>query len=402
MNSNFLNNMSFQKKLCLLIIYLLAFFQILTVLGAFPFIFSEMMKPSYQGGIPDFAVFWSAGKLALSGKAVDSYHIDIIRQIQQSIFPGISDTHLLPFLNPPVFFFYIIPFALFSYQTGTLLWFALPTAGYIIILSRLAPKYLILPAAFAIWPFFNSAALGQSALIHTTLWGCAAYCFLKNKKILAGIALGFLAYKPQMGLFIPLALIAQKEWKVFISASLTVAVLVLASYFVFGVGVWKAFFSSSFAFVNSMYVYYDKPIVSPHWFYGVFGLLRFLGTSAETALITHWISIALFAVSIFFIWRNKKYSLEIKLAFLILFSIFSSYYVLAYDLLALIVVGALLLRIAEQKGFYPSEPYLYLLAIISSHVIRFIHIPVLFLPWAILALILYWRLCEEGKVEPGA
>jgi hypothetical protein len=65
--------------------------------------------------------------------------------------------------------------------------------------------------------------------------------WLDRRPELAGICFGCLAYKPQLGIIVPLALAVAQRWRVFIVASATVVVMVLVSTLAFGIGIWGPF-----------------------------------------------------------------------------------------------------------------------------------------------------------------
>ncbi|MEI4594850.1 glycosyltransferase 87 family protein, partial [Klebsiella pneumoniae] len=67
---------------------------------------------------------------------------------------------------------------------------------------------------------------------------------LKRKPALAGLCLGLLAYKPQFGVLIPLALVAGGHARAFAAAALTVALMAILTTALYGVEVWQAFADS--------------------------------------------------------------------------------------------------------------------------------------------------------------
>src|SRR5579863_1843942 len=82
---------------------------------------------------------------------------------------------------------------------------------------------------------------GQNGFLTAALLG-GALVILDRRPLLAGILFGLLAYKPQFGLMIPIALAAGGYWRTIVAAAITVALLTLAATLAFGVQVWHAFF----------------------------------------------------------------------------------------------------------------------------------------------------------------
>ena len=69
---------------------------------------------------------------------------------------------------------------------------------------------------------------GQIGALISVLALTATY-FWPDRPIRAGVAIGLLAIKPQLGLLLPLALAAACRWRTMVWASATVAALIGAS-----------------------------------------------------------------------------------------------------------------------------------------------------------------------------
>ena len=99
-----------------------------------------------------------------------------------------------------------------------------------------ASAYIILLALTL--PFLSANAMtGQAGTVLAILLLGAA-CFWRARPILAGICIGLVAIKPQMGLLLPFALAAAGRWRTFAAAALTVLAAIGASFFWLGGAVW--------------------------------------------------------------------------------------------------------------------------------------------------------------------
>src|ERR1700691_3258971 len=99
----------------------------------------------------------------------------------------------------------------------------------------------------AIWVLFLgypavlvNAGFGQNGFLSTALMGGAAV-WLDRRPELAGLCLRCLAYKPQLGINVPLALAVARRWRAFAVASASVLVLVSAATLAFGLDIWPPF-----------------------------------------------------------------------------------------------------------------------------------------------------------------
>ena len=61
---------------------------------------------------------------------------------------------------------------------------------------------------------------------------------------LAGLVIGLLTIKPQLGVLIPLALIAGRYWRAIAGAVLSSALLAALAYALFGIETWRAFLAA--------------------------------------------------------------------------------------------------------------------------------------------------------------
>ena len=101
---------------------------------------------------------------------------------------------------------------------------------------------LMLASPFAAWNFL----IGQNGFLTASLLR-ASLLLLERRPVLAGVFIGCLTYKPQFGIFLPVALIAARQWRACVSAAVTVISLVAASAATFGVDGWVAFPRAIFA-----------------------------------------------------------------------------------------------------------------------------------------------------------
>ncbi|HUC71910.1 MAG TPA: glycosyltransferase family 87 protein, partial [Stellaceae bacterium] len=91
------------------------------------------------------------------------------------------------------------------------------------------------PAAF--WDLFSRQNGYFTAVL--LLWGLR---FVERRPISAGMLLGTLCFKPQLGVLVPVALAAGGYWRAFASATVSVALLLTASVIVLGPDTWISFF----------------------------------------------------------------------------------------------------------------------------------------------------------------
>ena len=145
----------------------------------------------------------------------------------------------LPFAYPPSFLLLIWPLGLLPPAVAYGAFMMATLAGYIAACWhrawgwRLAALALIAPSTVVTVFAAQNAFLTAGLMI--------AGCRLSARRpVLGGMAFGLMAYKPQFGLLIPIALVSAREWRGFLAAAVTEIGTAIASGLIFGWRTWLA------------------------------------------------------------------------------------------------------------------------------------------------------------------
>jgi hypothetical protein len=291
------------------------------------------------GGSPlfyDFSVFHQAGVLANEGRAGDAYDDDRMIAAEQAAFPG--NTLRLPWNYPPTFQMMLMPLGALPYVVAWLVWSGVLYGFYALLARRLVDDpdrflFLLLAPGAAVNLFF-----GQNGILSTILLGGGVF-LLRARPALGGVLLGMMAYKPQLALLIPFALLAGREWRALIAAVLSQTALMLASLLVLGADPWFAFLYKlahpAAVFSSSSSDWRSIPSVL------IFARTLGLGTLASNIL--HWSIAAIAAAGTLWTWRRTQDG-AIRAAVLAAAILLVTPYLRAYDLLLLALPIAMLLR----------------------------------------------------------
>lgn len=227
----------------------------------------------YWPHFADFSMFWAAGRLALAGKASAVYDWNQIRALQ----PFTSLVH--HFYYPPIFLLVLAPLGLLPFWIGTVVWISATFLSYLAAMRAILPgRTAALAAAVAPAAVFNLIS-GQSGLLLAALFG-GALVVLDKRPVLSGVLFGLMAFKPQFGVLIPLFLAVTRRWRVFASATLTVAMLVGFAAVAFG---WTAYTSFAAMLVGTGA---PRPVADQALLLtSVFGMLRTFGAGNAAAWI---------------------------------------------------------------------------------------------------------------------
>lgn len=190
----------------------------------------------------DFITFWSASLLTLQGHAADAFDFHKIFAAQRIAVPAGQSIFLWHY--PPTFQLVAAPLALLPYLVSYLVFTIGTLALYVFTCGRLLKlkEAAILLVAFP--GVFICAFHGQNSFLSAALFAGAVLA-MERRPALAGVLLGLLAFKPQLGLLIPVALIASRQWRVFFITGATALCFALVATLVFGVDLWIAFFKDA-------------------------------------------------------------------------------------------------------------------------------------------------------------
>jgi hypothetical protein len=155
--------------------------------------------------------------------------------------------------------------------------------------------------------------LGQVAV----LWGAgvlAALAFLRDgRAVPAGVVLGLLTFKPQLGVLIAVALIASGQWRAMAVAALTAILFHGAATLVFGPGYWPALLdmAGQHAAIMRSDVAGAEFLVSPY------SALVALGLPETLALALQWGLAAAALIAVALAWRTEGIGFDHKAALLV-------------------------------------------------------------------------------------
>lgn len=217
----------------------------------------------------DFISFWTAARMP----AGQLYSIPAHYAAQKALFPVKEYT---AFFYPPVFALYCKALAA-PYFVALGLFLTATCAAYWFALSKWLGRHALL-FVVAFPTFFLTVGHGQTSFLSAALLGGGAY-LLPKRPALAGLLFGLLVFKPQLGLLVPVLLIAGRHWRAFGSATLTVILLAGLSTLVFGASVWADWLAS--AQIGRTFM--ENGAIGFHKMQTVFAGVRLVGGSVPLA-----------------------------------------------------------------------------------------------------------------------
>lgn len=245
----------------------------------------------------DFITFWSAGYLTLAGQAEAAFDLARISAVQALAVPNLEVVYAWHY--PPTFQLVAAPLALFPYIPSYLGFTAATLAAFLASITRLSNQRETLLWLIAFPGTIICIMHGQNSMLTGALFAGAILC-LERRPILAGVLIGLLAIKPQLGLLIPIALIAAGQWRTIGAAAVTTITFAAISTAILGLDLWVVFLE------NASFVRHLMESESLQWakMPSLFIALRMLSVSEGVAYAAHGIGALAVVVLTAVVWRR--------------------------------------------------------------------------------------------------
>lgn len=197
----------------------------------------------------DFTNLWFGSRMALDGHVGTLFDVESYRAALRAMFSSSLPDHEWSY--PPSILLFGAPLAALPILPAYLLW----TFGTIAMVHfAIRPLRLPLPfhlAALASPAVIVNAMFGQNGALTAALL-IGGLLAAPRRPILAGVLFGLLTVKPHLGILVPVCLIASHNWRAFLSAAVTSALLAAATGFAFGFDVWPSFVSETRAVMTAI------------------------------------------------------------------------------------------------------------------------------------------------------
>jgi hypothetical protein len=297
----------------------------------------------------DFSNVYAAGSLTWQGRPAEAYQPALQHAEEQAVFGG-REVPFYGWLYPPFFFSVAFLVASVPYAWGLAIWLAASLAVYLAAMRAILPRPETLLIAAAFPAVFINIGHGQNGFLTAALLGGALH-WLDRRPWLAGVLIGLLAYKPQFGVLIPVALLAGGRWSTIGAAVATIAALLAVSFVTLGDGVWHAF-ADSMTFTQTVVL--EQGGIGWEKIQSVFSAMRMWGAGVHLAYAVQIALALMLAASLAWLWQSNA-PFELKASALATASLLATPYVLDYDLVALAVGIVFFVRHGLSRGFRTFE-----------------------------------------------
>jgi hypothetical protein len=303
----------------------------------------------------DFSDVWTAGQMALDGRAQAAWDWAAHYQVQQAVH---GDPHV-PFYGwhyPPPFLLLAALLALLPYVAALFVWQAASLWAALRVGRALLPGRTALLAMLGAPVVLVCATHGQNGFLTAALLG-GGLLLLDRRPLLAGLLLGCLLDKPQFALAVPLLLLAGGHLRAILGACASAALLVGATLAIWGWPVWQAFLAS---LPLTRQVVIEQGETGWHKIQSAFAMVRMWGGSVPAAYAVQ--GAATLAAMGAMLWLARAARPNVRNAAVCAAALLSTPYVLDYDLVVLSLGTAFLVADGLERGFLPWEKSLLALA----------------------------------------
>jgi hypothetical protein len=312
----------------------------------------NLIAPNHQLVVRDYLNLWAGGRLAAQGHIAVIFDPQAYATWLRSIFGPRLDLHTWSY--PPHFLLLAFPFGwlplipgflVWTAATGALLWFVLRTGGLSVwctLASLLSPAGL------------ENALGGQNGALTTAgLAGGLLLC--EQRPVLAGALLGLLTFKPQLGLLVPICLLARRDWRSLGWAAVFGTAYCAAGLLAFGWETWRQYFTVTTPFMRG---YMDARFgLTGHYMMATpFITMRAAGADLGASYAVQAVVSVLCAMLAWWAWSRRAADDRVLVALVLCLAPLATPYAHSYDLIGAAVACVMLVTEAdEQRALRPRD-----------------------------------------------
>ena len=355
----------------------------------------------------DFLHFYVIGSMAHEGRWEQLFDVQANDARGQAVVPGSADTRYIP-IEAPQLALLFAPFAAHRYSVALALWLSVvfvTYAGSCFLTWRdckalRAHRDVVVASCLAFPGLYSEVLHGQIASCALAAVAVALFALRRDWRFAAGLALGFLVFKPHWVVAAGAVFFFAQEWRVIAGAVLAAVAQVVGTYLVLGASVMSAYWRMLRALPRIADLLEPQP---SHSLRGLFQVLMPYQPAAWLLYGAGALATLLITASV---WRSDSPA-EIRLSAIVLAMILINPHVNAYDLILLAPVGLLL---ANWLVLSPGDPSwravsIWLCLVIAAPILTWLP-AILRLQFSVTAmaaiLFLLWRVARRDVVaRPG-
>jgi glycosyl transferase family 87 len=302
----------------------------------------------------DFLHLYTLGSIALEHRGSDLYNTKAQADLSTQRVPAAAGIIYVPLLPPQVSVFFA-PWARLPYPWALGSW--LIVSGLLYGLSCYLiwrtchvlgeERRAVLWLAIAFPGFFHLILWGQASALALVCFTLAYLALRGEHEFLAGLALGSLMFKPQLGVAAAVIFLVTQRWKVIAGAALAAMFQVAIAWAYFGADSLREWVRVLFHLFNSVSVLEPK-LYQSHSLRSFWALLF---PSPGVSLALYAVSACVVLIVAIACWRSSL-PLQLRYCALLLASVLVSPHLIVYDL---VILAPAILFFAEWLATQPHD-----------------------------------------------
>jgi len=303
----------------------------------------------------DFVHFYTLGSIALAHRGDELYDIQAQVEITAERVPDARGIRYLP-LYPPQVSILFAPLAYLRYGWALAVWWActgLIYGGSCYWIWKTCPALshvggAVALAALAFPAFFHLIAWGQTSALALVCFTAAFLLLYRQREFAAGLALGCLIFKPQLGLASAILFICLGRWKIVAGAAFSASAQIAMAILYYGISPLDSWLKTLWH-VPALLPSFEPRPYQTHCLRTFWSMLvPWSGVSLGIYLVTAT-AVLVCTVSV---WRRKEL-LPLKYSALLLATVLVSPHLTVYDL---VILAPAILLLADWTVSHPTIP----------------------------------------------
>lgn len=297
----------------------------------------------------DFAPFWAAARAAQDGLVDRLYDLESFIAVQRSVLGPEAGGH--GYLYGPHSIFLIWPLGWLSYGWAFTVWGIIGFGFYAVAACAGGWTWPRVAALVLAPATFVNVMFGQNGFLTAALL-VGGLRLIDRAPVAAGVLFGLLSFKPQLGILVPVALIAAGQWRCFAAAAGTTIGLVALSMAAYGIDLWPQYLAFIADYRTALSLHGGGTMISmgptPAMAVHVLGF-------GDTAKIIVQTIITLAAIAaVFWVYRRRA-APDLAIAVLLICTMLATPQAFIYDMTSTSVAVILVFQVTKRTGFLPGE-----------------------------------------------
>jgi hypothetical protein len=331
---------------------------------ATPGLFDRAGNIKFQDFLPSYV----SAHLIVQGRADEIYNQQITADAMQALLSSTSNREparlrlpnlVLPNLYGPQVGLFFVPLARFSFPIAARIWAAASLLMFfacVCLVWKTCPALrpyagMVAIATLAFPPLFHFFVRGQLSALVLACFTAAFLALRADRSWLAGFALGFLVFKPQFLVAIPLVLLLSQAWKPLAGLIISSGAQLAFARIYFGPAVMRAYFDTLWHV--SRVVGASELSLAPIQMHSLRSFWTLLIPSPQLGLALYILSSIVTVVVAAAVWKSSA-PLSLRFSALTLAAVLVNPHLFVYDLL---VLAPAILLLADWTITYPQHPY---------------------------------------------